>query len=125
MNGLISHRLAGGPQMRWQGGKQSDNLEDRRRMSPGGMVAGGGVMVVIVLVMLCMGADPRQLLQLLQNVEVQAPLPGPGQPGGRGGQPETAEEARSREFAATILGYTEDVWDEQFRKAGEQYEPPK
>src|SRR4029453_18362406 len=32
---------------------------------------------------------------------------------------------RSREFAATILGFTEEVWGEQFRRSGGQYVPPK
>jgi predicted metalloprotease len=110
--------------MRWQGGKQSDNLEDRRRMGPvGGAAAGGGIVLVIALIMLCMGADPRQVLQLLQNAPIQ-------QPGGAGAgpandRPETPEEARSREFAATILGFTEEVWGEQFRRSGAQYVPPK
>ena len=110
--------------MRWQGGKQSENLEDRRRMGPaGGMAMGGGALLVIVLIFLCMGGDPRQLQQLLQNVPVQQP--GAVGPGGDPERPETPEEAQTREFAATILGFTEEVWGEQFRKAGKRYEPPK
>lgn len=110
--------------MRWQGGKQSENLEDRRRMGPvGGAAAGGGIVVVIALIMLCMGADPRQIVQLLQNVQV-APAGGAAA-GPDQERPETPEEARSREFAATILGFTEEVWGEQFRRAGARYEPPK
>jgi predicted metalloprotease len=70
-----------------------------------------------------MGGDPRQLQQLLQNVQVQPP--GPGAQGLGHEQPESPEEARTREFAATILGFTEEVWGEQFRKAGKVYEPPK
>jgi predicted metalloprotease len=108
--------------MRWQGGKQSENLEDRRRMRPGGMAVGGGAIALIALVMLCMGADPRQVLQLLQNVPVQAPQQG-GAP--EAGQPESAEDVRTREFTATILGFTEDVWGELFQKTGSTYEPPK
>ncbi len=109
--------------MRWQGGRQSENLEDRRRMGPaGGIAAGGGVLVVVVLIMLCMGADPRQIMQLLQNVDVQ---PGQGPGGAQVDRPETEEEKNSREFAATILGFTEEVWGEQFRRSGSVYEPPK
>ncbi|HEX5103025.1 MAG TPA: neutral zinc metallopeptidase [Pirellulaceae bacterium] len=108
--------------MRWQGGRQSDNLEDRRRMGRGGGIAvGGGVVLIIALVLLCLGADPRQVLQLVQNAPVQ-------QGGGAGPgaeQPETPEEAHTREFAATILAFTEEVWGEQFRRAGHVYEPPK
>jgi predicted metalloprotease len=37
----------------------------------------------------------------------------------------TAEEKQSGKFASTILRFTEEVWEEQFRKAGQRYEPPK
>jgi predicted metalloprotease len=107
--------------MRWEGGRQSENLEDRRRLSPKGMAIGGGGALVILIVGLLLGLDPNQIQQLLNNPQ------GPG--GGPGGvavnEPETPEEIRSREFAATILGFTEDVWSELFRKAGKEYEPPK
>lgn len=109
--------------MRWQGGKQSENLEDRRRMGPvGGIAAGGGAMLVIALILLCMGADPRQVAQLLQNAPVQQ-QGGALQRDAEG--PETPEEIRSREFAATILEFTEEVWGDQFQQAGQRYEPPK
>jgi predicted metalloprotease len=108
--------------MRWQGGRQSDNLQDRRRMGPGrGVAVGGSAVLIIALILLCMGADPRQIQQLLQNAP-QAPA-GPGE--GQVERPETPEEARTREFTATILGFTEEVWDEQFRRAGQRYEPPQ
>jgi predicted metalloprotease len=52
-----------------------------------------------------------------------------GNKGGAGGQvqerPLTEQEKRSADFAATILKFTEVVWDEQFRKQGQQYQPPK
>jgi predicted metalloprotease len=48
-----------------------------------------------------------------------------GKPAGQAEQrPPTPEEERSRAFSATILRYTEVVWDEQFRKMGERYQPP-
>mgnify|MGYP003345563050 CR=1 FL=1 len=106
--------------MRWQGGRQSENVEDRRRRGPsGGVAAGGGAMLLIAVVMFFLGGDPRQLQQLLQQVEVQRPA------GGGVERPETAEDIRSREFAATVLAFTEEVWDEQFRQAGSQYDRPK
>ncbi|WP_254508553.1 KPN_02809 family neutral zinc metallopeptidase [Anatilimnocola floriformis] len=107
--------------MRWAGGRQSGNLEDRRRMGAGGMALGGVGTILVVLFMLCMGADPRQIMQVVQQVEVQRPVGAPDAEE----RPETPEETRSREFAATILGFTEDVWGEQFRQTGSEYEPPK
>ena len=36
--------------MKWQGRRQSDNVEDRRGMSSGGkVVAGGGILGIIIL----------------------------------------------------------------------------
>jgi predicted metalloprotease len=106
--------------MRWQGGRQSDNLEDRRRISPKGVAIGGGGALIVLIIGLLLGLDPNQIQQVLNNP------PGAGGPAAVAeDEPETEEEARSREFSATILGYTEDVWGELFRQAGKQYEPPK
>jgi predicted metalloprotease len=67
-----------------------------------------------------LGFDPNQIQQLLNNPQ------GPGGPGAAANnEPESPEEVKSREFAATILAFTEDVWGELFRKAGQEYEPPK
>jgi predicted metalloprotease len=105
--------------MRWEGGRQSENLEDRRRMSPKGMAIGGGGALVIVILGLIFGIDPKDINQLLN----QQGGPGPGQVADN--EPESPEEVRSREFASTILGFTEDVWSDLFRKAGERYEAPR
>jgi hypothetical protein len=87
------------------------------------MAIGGGGALIVLLLGLLLGLDPRDLNQLLNP-----PGGGPG-PGGPGGmaveEPETPEEIRSREFSATILAFTEDVWGDLFRRAGEQYQPPK
>jgi predicted metalloprotease len=108
--------------MDWEKGEESGNLEDRRRISPRALAVGGGVGgVILVLIAAVLGVDPQMLNRFLGNA------PGGGQ-GGAGRQaeerPETAEERRSRKFAATILRFTEVVWDEQFRKASKRYEPP-
>jgi predicted metalloprotease len=103
-----------------EAGRESENLEDRRGMSPRKLAAGGGIgALILTLIGLYLGLDPQKLNQLVNQ----------GQPGGRQqGQveerPLTAEEARSRKFFATILAFTEDVWSEQFHKAGKRYEAP-
>lgn len=110
--------------MRWQGGKQSDNLEDRRRMGPAkGAAAGGGAVLLIAIIMMFMGVDPQKIGQLLQQNNVAQP--GGGAAGPVEDREETREEIQSREFAATILGFTEEVWGEQFDKVGKTYQPPK
>jgi predicted metalloprotease len=103
--------------MDWEKGQESENLEDRRRMSPT-VVAGGLGTLIVVIIGLFLGVDPQKLNQLIGNAQV-------GAGGGQVAQgPATPEEERSRRFAATILGFTEQVWGEQFRSAGKVYTPP-
>jgi len=107
--------------MRWEGGKKSENLEDRRNMAPATVAAGGIGVVLVMLVAAFMGIDPKQAQKFIGN--------GAGNGGNRGGgqvkRELTAEEVKSGEFFKTVLNYTEEVWDEQFRKAGEKYVQPK
>jgi predicted metalloprotease len=103
--------------MRWQGSEQSENLEDRRTMSPKTIAIGSGGVLLLLVIGYFLGIDPQQINQLLNQ----------GGPGGAVEQQQrapTAEEKRTHDFAATILRFTEVVWDEQFRKAGQRYQPP-
>ena len=60
--------------MRWQGGRESDNVEDRRGV-PGGPVVFGGIgTLVIVLLAAYFGIDPRPLLQMQQQASNRPPL---------------------------------------------------
>jgi predicted metalloprotease len=106
--------------MEWQQGEESKNLEDRRGVGPRTIAVGGVGTLIIVLVAYFLGADPQKLLQLANNAQ-----PGGGADNGQVVQrPPTAEEERTRRFAATILGFTEKVWGEQFQRAGKTYTPP-
>lgn len=105
--------------MRWEGQRQSDNLEDRRRMSPRTMAVGGGGALIILIVGLLLGVDPAELMKLANNPQVAV---GPGGPAQE--RELTPEEERGKRFAATILGFTEDVWGDLFQRAGKRYEPP-
>ena len=63
--------VRGDSDMRWRGERQSENIEDRRGMSRGGMAIGGGLgSIVVLIIALLLGADPRQLLE-------QAPVDNP------------------------------------------------
>ena len=64
--------------MRWEGGRKSDNLEDRRNMSPATMAAGGLGVMIVMLIAAFMGLDPRKVQQLMNNVN-------PPAAGGKGG----------------------------------------
>jgi predicted metalloprotease len=103
--------------MRWQGGRQSENVEDRRRM-PGGPVAiGGGIgTLVLIVLILVLGGDPRPLLQ---QVEVPPPRAAPE----AGDLAEVDDELK--QFVATVLADTEDVWRELFAQEGREYVDPK
>jgi uncharacterized protein len=104
--------------MRWKEGRRSENVEDRRGI-PAGVAIGGGIgTLLIVLVATFLGADPRQVLNLLQNQQQAAPnqggAPVPGDP---------AEEERA-DFVRAVLADTEDVWDDVFQRVNKQYAKP-
>jgi len=103
--------------MRWRGERQSSNIEDRRGMSRGGIAVGGGLGgIVLIALALLFGADPRQVLEQVPNS---------GQvPGQQSSRPINPEEEELRQFVATVLASTEDVWHEQFRQIGRQYREP-
>src|SRR5687768_8837768 len=103
--------------MRWRGERQSSNIEDRRGMSRGGIAVGGGLGgIVLIALALLFGADPRQVLEQVPNS---------GQvPGQQSSRPINPEEEELKQFVATVLASTEDVWNEQFRQMGRQYREP-
>lgn len=105
--------------MRWSGRRQSGNVEDRRGMSGGKIVAGGGIIgVIVLLINMFMGGDNSAIINDIQNqIQQQAPA---------GETRElSAEEKKMGEFVATVLADTEDVWDKIFRENGMTYEKPK
>lgn len=103
--------------MLWKGQRQSDNVEDRRGMSRGGMAIGGGLGGIVVLVIaLLLGADPRQLLE-------QSPSADPSR-GTTTSRPTNPQEDELKQFSATVLASTEDVWTDLFRQQGRSYPKP-
>jgi predicted metalloprotease len=104
--------------MRWRGQRQSENVEDRRGIGGGGLAIGGGLGgIVLVVIALLLGADPRQLLQ--QQSPGEAPSAGT-----QNSRPLNPQEEELKQFSATVLGSTEDVWGDLFRKEGETYRKP-
>jgi predicted metalloprotease len=104
--------------MRWQSGRRSANVEDRRGLRISRKAAGGGIgTLLLVLVALYFGIDPSVVLQ------------------GTGSGPATSVEevpvARSAaeeelaDFVAVVLADTEDTWQELFRRGGAAYREPR
>lgn len=107
--------------MKWSGRRQSDNMEDRRGISGGKIVAGGGIIGIIILAlnMFMGGGDNAAMIQEITNQLQQ---------NSAGGQQTVELSERDKEmgkFVATVLADTEDVWTKIFAENGMTYEKPK
>lgn len=104
--------------MRWETGRRSSNVEDRRGMRVGGPVGVGGLgtIVLVLLVSFLTGQNPMQLLQLVNGGgDASAPRDRATGP--------AATDAES-EFMRVVLADTEDTWTRIFAQRGDRYEPP-
>ena len=111
--------------MRWQGRRESDNVEDRRGQSGSPMGGGGGfrlpsgkggiVLLIIVLVAGYYGVDLTGML----TGEPVTPQQTTTQ---RSISPQDEEAAK---FTKVILADTEDTWGAIFKDMGRQYAQPK
>ncbi|MBC7718794.1 MAG: neutral zinc metallopeptidase [Chitinophagaceae bacterium] len=114
--------------MKWEGNRESSNVEDRRGEEGGG---GGGLLGgrsigigSIVLALLggwVFGVNPLTILNLLsggaQTAQVQQQQQGPAQ--------RPPADDRMAKFVGTVLADTEDVWKDIFTKGGGTYKEPK
>jgi uncharacterized protein len=111
--------------MRWQLGRRSQNIEDRRGM-PGGMggiARGGGIgglgLIALLLLSWALGIDPTLLLQDLS----QGPSTGvPDQRAPAGARAPQSDERTA--FVSAVLGDTEDTWHALFEQMGRTYREP-
>jgi uncharacterized protein len=100
--------------MRWQGGRRSSNIQDRR--GRGAAMVGGGIgAVVLTLLAIVLGVDPTELTTGGAPAE-QVPT---AEPGAFTGADEEAD------FIAVVLADTEDTWQELFARDGSQYREPQ
>ncbi len=117
--------------MKWEGNRESDNVEDRR--DGGGSGGGGGLLggllggrgfgigtiVIALLGGWVLGVNPLTILGLLSGngaptAQVQqAPAHRP-----------PADDHMAK-FVSTVLADTEDVWKDVFAKGGATYQEPK
>lgn len=96
--------------MRWLGGRESDNVEDRRGSGGGGLLVGGGIgTVVIAIIVTLLGGDPSEILN--RSSQSSAPV-----------NQQADDQAAS--FTRKVLASTEDVWTKIFAEQGAQYRKP-
>ena len=105
--------------MRWQSGRRSSNVEDRRgKRIPVGMKGGGIGILLLALVGMYFGIDPALIMNL--GGELQQ-----GTSTGVPAQPPTAEEQQLADFVSVVLADTEDTWNKIFQEKGGTYQEPK
>src|SRR5690606_32085337 len=98
--------------MKWQGGRRSGNIEDKRGMSGGQKLTLGGIGGVVVLIIgFLLGGDPAQFLNQMQQTA----------PTEQGTYQSTPEEDRLLDFADVVLGSTGDVWKNILATSGMDY----
>lgn len=113
--------------MKWEGNRQSDNVEDRRAEGGGGGFRGRGgggrsiglgSIVIALVAGWALGINPLTILGVLSGgdmapVSQQAPVQRP------------PADDRMAQFVSTVLADTEDVWRDVFKQGGTQYQEPK
>ena len=112
--------------MRWEGNRQSDNVEDERGSGGGGggfgfggRSIGIGTIVIALVGGAIFGINPLTILSILSGGGGPAPVQQTG--------PAPAPPANDQmaKFVSTVLADTEDVWTDLFTKGGATYAKPK
>ena len=118
--------------MKWEGNRESDNVEDRRSDGGGRGSGGGGglfggrsigigTIVVALVGGWIFGINPLTILNLLSGGG--APTAQVQQQPGQSQRPPADD--RMAKFVSTVLADTEDVWKEVFAKSGSTYKEPR
>ena len=109
--------------MKWEGNRESDNVEDRRDGGGGGGGFGGKIGIGTIVIALAawgvFGINPLTTLEVLSggNAPTAQMQQGPAH-----NPPVNDQQAK---FVSVVLADTEDVWKDVFTKGGATYTPPK
>lgn len=104
--------------MRWQGGRRSKNVIDRRRAGTGVRIGGIGT-ILIVLAGLYFGIDPSFLLEGMQSASVSS-----SQPDSRATSEDLADDPLA-DMVSVVIADTEEVWRDVFSAANRRYVEPR
>ncbi|RAM48378.1 MAG: flagellar biosynthesis protein FlgM [Hapalosiphonaceae cyanobacterium JJU2] len=101
--------------MRWEFGRRSTNVEDRRGSRVSAPVVGGGIgAVVLAVIVALLGGDPSIIFEQTQT------------PSDRSSQTQrSATEDQAADFVSVVLADTEDTWSNLFQQSGKTYIEPK
>lgn len=104
--------------MRWQGGRRSSNIEDRRGGGFGRPLAvgGGAASILVALLVMFLGGDPSSI--------PSGPSSDVGVGGSGTGTGDPAQE-RLKDFVSVILADTEDTWPGLLEPQGVRYVQPR
>lgn len=108
--------------MKWEGNRESDNVEDRRGGGGGGGLGGRSIGIGSIAIALVasyfLGISPMTVLNLLSGGGATSPTQQ-----GEARKPPPGDQMAK--FVSTVLGDTEDVWKDVFAKGGATYQEPK
>ncbi|WP_264530782.1 neutral zinc metallopeptidase [Flavobacterium sp. N502540] len=105
--------------MKWQGRRQSDNVEDRRSISGGKVAIGGGVIGIIILLLNVFGGETGQTVgNVLEQMQG-------GQQTTEAAAPLSKEDEALGQFVRVNLADNEDIWGKIFAENGLTYKNPK
>jgi predicted metalloprotease len=114
--------------MKWEGNRESDNVEDRRGdgggggggFGFGGRSIGIGTIAIALVGSYFLGVSPMTIINMLSGGGGAVPVQQEQGPAQR--PPASDTQAR---FVSTVLADTEDTWSELFRAQNAQYIKPK
>jgi len=110
--------------MRWEGNRESSNVEDMRGGGGGGGfgIGGGAIGIGTIVIALVggalLGVNPLTLLGIMTGG-------GGAPPAQTGPAPAPPANDQMAKFVSTVLADTEDVWGELFKQGGATYQNPK
>lgn len=105
--------------MRWEFGRRSTNVEDRRGTQISGPVVGGGIgAIVLSVIVALLGGDPGVILNQREAPSTRPRTESPQTQG-------SAANDRMADFVSVVLADTEDTWHTLFRQMGRTYVDPK